>query len=285
MKRCRERSFDVNSGKIVVRLFEMLFSYLKISSSSTVLILFILLVYCGSNFAQITDSTKVISHFGGAVTVTNNGLSFIPTFSLGKPAAIFDLSMGQKRISFDPQFRFALDGKPWSFIFWWRYKAIKTDNISLTIGAHPAVMFKTVTITINGVSEEIAKAQRFFAVEIAPNYFLSKNVSAGVYYLYSRGLQLDGVQNTNFFTLNCNLSHIKLPREFYLKFTPQFYYLKMDKPYGFYFTSAFTLSQQKSPISISGIINKVIHTNITASKDFVWNVSVIYSFSNKYVTL
>ena len=65
-------------------------------------------------FSQKTESTQIASHFGGAVTVTNNGISFIPTFTLGKPAVIFDLSMG-KRLSFEPQFRFALEGKPWSF--------------------------------------------------------------------------------------------------------------------------------------------------------------------------
>ncbi len=285
MKRCKNKSLANYHSKREVRLFEILFSSFNLINWPKALIILILITLGGNSFAQNTDNVKVVSHFGGAATVTNNGLSFIPTFSLGKPAAIFDLSMGRKRVSFDPQFRFALDGKPWSFIFWWRYKAIRTNNISLTIGAHPAVMFKTVSTTNNGVSEEIIVAQHFLAAEVAPNYFLNKNVSIGIYYLYSRGLQPDGVQNTNFFTLNCNLSHIKLPKEFYLKFTPQFYYLKMDKPDGFYFTSALTLAHQKWPISISSVINKVIQTDITASKDFVWNVSIIYSFSNKYVTL
>lgn len=63
-------------------------------------------------FSQTSEITKMFSHFNGAITATNNGISFIPTFSLGKPAVIFDLSVG-KRLSFDPQFRFALEGKPW----------------------------------------------------------------------------------------------------------------------------------------------------------------------------
>jgi hypothetical protein len=62
--------------------------------------------------SQSPEITKLPSHFNGAITVTNNGISFIPTFSLGKPAVIFDFSVGQ-RLSFDPQLRFALEGKPW----------------------------------------------------------------------------------------------------------------------------------------------------------------------------
>jgi hypothetical protein len=63
------------------------------------------------------DKPDRIYHFNGNISITNNGFSSIPTFSLGKPATIADLSIGGKKISFDPQFRFDLNGlKPWSFI-------------------------------------------------------------------------------------------------------------------------------------------------------------------------
>jgi hypothetical protein len=69
-------------------------------------------------FSQMRDSTKVANYFSGGVTVTNNGISLIPTFSLGKPAALFDLTAGRGKLSFEPQFRFSLEGKPWTFFFW-----------------------------------------------------------------------------------------------------------------------------------------------------------------------
>src|SRR4051812_6824451 len=75
------------------------------------------------SFSQKIDSTKKLNHLGASVSITNNGIAFVPAFSLGKPAVIFDMSAG-RRLSFDPQFRFALDGKPWSFIFSWRYKLL-----------------------------------------------------------------------------------------------------------------------------------------------------------------
>ena len=48
------------------------------------------------SFAQNSDSTKVINQFGGAITVTTKGISTIPNFTLGKPAAVFELSMGRR---------------------------------------------------------------------------------------------------------------------------------------------------------------------------------------------
>ena len=233
-------------------------------------------------FSQSTDSTKVVSNFGGAVTVTNNGISFIPTFSLGKPAAIFDMSVGRK-LSFEPQFRFALEGKPWSFIFWWRYKLVRTNKVAVTLGAHPAFLFRTITDTINGGSQEIIRVQRNVAVELSPNYFLTKNISIGMYYLYGYSFEKDVIKNVHYLTLNTSFSNIPLPYQFYMKFTPQVYYLKMDEQDGFYFSSVLTLANRKIPLSVSTLMNKIIHTNITASQNFVWNVSLIYAFNNKYV--
>src|SRR5712671_4907165 len=102
---------------------------------NTGLLVFVLLLFAHSSFSQKMDSTKSISHFSGSVSVTNNGISLIPTFSLGKPATIFNLSMSKGKLSFEPELRFALEGKPWSFLFWWRYKLLKSDKFMINVGA------------------------------------------------------------------------------------------------------------------------------------------------------
>jgi hypothetical protein len=68
-------------------------------------------------FAQRIDSLRIPNNFSGAVTVTTKGISTVPNLTLGKPAAIFDLSMGKRNLTFEPQLRFALEGRPWSFLF------------------------------------------------------------------------------------------------------------------------------------------------------------------------
>lgn len=255
---------------------------IKLNYYRNSLLLFVLLISTGVGFSQDNDSTKLVNNFGGAATITNNGISFIPTFSLGKPAAIFDMAVGRK-LSFEPQFRFSLEGKPWSMLFWWRYKLLKTNRFSFNLGTHLGLPYKTITDTTNGVTTETLTTKRYLAGELVPNYFLTKNISIGIYYLYSRGLDKGTTRNTHFLTLNANFSNIRLPSQFYMKFVPQVYYLKLDKQDGFYYTATLTLANRKIPLSISTLINKVIQTNITASKDFVWNLSLIYSFNKKYV--
>ncbi len=47
---------------------------------------FTLLHFAFSVFSQEKDSTKHALNFRGSVSVTNNGFSLVPTFSLGEPA-------------------------------------------------------------------------------------------------------------------------------------------------------------------------------------------------------
>jgi hypothetical protein len=250
----------------------------KLQFKKLVLGVLILAVY-NTSFAQKKDST---SYFKGSISVTNNGISLVPTFSLGKPAAIFNLAFGKGRLSFEPDMRFALEGKPWSFLFWWRYKLVQSKKLRFTVGAHPAMNFKSSTVILNGVSKNLIIVRRYLAGELSPNYLLSKNVSVGMYYLYSRGLDPDAPKHTHFLTLNSNFSNIKLPDQFFIKLTPQVYYLKQDKLDGFYCTVAITLAKEHFPFSLSAIVNKTIRTDIV-SKNFVWNLNLIYSFNKTYV--
>ena len=78
--------------------------------------------------------------------------------------------------------RFSLEGKPWTFLFWWRYR-VKTDKFLFSFGAHPAMNFRTEISPITG--NEMIVTRRFLAGELSPNYLVTKNISLGVYYLYS----------------------------------------------------------------------------------------------------
>lgn len=222
---------------------------------------------------------------GGAVTATNNGISLLPTFTLGKPAAIFDLNLAGKKFSFEPQFRFALEGKPWSMIFWWRYKVVNSSRFLLKVGAHPAIAFRRTNVLLNNKPREVLIPQRFLAGEIAPNFLISKGTSIGVYALYSKGLESESIKNTSFITINANFSNIHLGHGFILKANPQVYHLQMDKQGGYYITSTFTVVKKNSPFSISSIMNKTIKSNIAGSKDFIYNLSLVYVFNRKFMDM
>ena len=113
----------------------------------------ILFIFISSTiFSQDSNNVNLINHISGRIATTNNGISLIPTFSLGKPALLFTLSLGKNKLSFEPDFNFSLEGKPWSMLFWWRYKIAQRDNFSMRLGINPNFSYRTINTYNNGIS-------------------------------------------------------------------------------------------------------------------------------------
>ena len=230
---------------------------------------------------QSTDSTEKRNYFGGSVTLTNNGISLLPSFSLGKPAALFYMKVGRK-LTFEPELRFGLDGNPWAFIFWWRYKFLSDRRFQIRVGAHPSILYATMPVTVNGVTDDKLIARRYVAAEIMPEFYITEKIILGMYYLKGYGFQDDAVKNTDFITLTAKFPDIRLSKRLSLGLYPQFYFLRMDDTHGFYFSSTQALHIKGFPLSIQSIINQPIQSDVVGGQDFVWNVSLIYSFGNFY---
>lgn len=238
-----------------------------------------LLVLCSfvqPALSQDVDNTRPRTDVGGSVTITNKGISTVPTFTLGKPAAIFDVSIRRKALSFEPQFRYGLNGKPWSFLFWGRYRLVQGDKLQLSIGAHPALNFRTTTVSVGGAQRELIVARRFLAGELYPTYALSRRVSVGAYYLYSYGVERDVARHSHFVAMRANVTNVRLAGPYFMHLAPQVYYLRVADRDGSYLNSAVTLARRDLPLSVSAVANKPMHSDIPAGKDFIWNVSLTY---------
>lgn len=254
-----------------------------IKQSLTRLLLLVVLLISGStSFAQKKDSVHVTSEYSGSLGFSTNGLSIIPTFALNAPAVNVLLSVKRNRFSFDPDIRLTLDGKRGGMVFWFRYQAVKGKRFNLQTGAHPAYNLQLRKVTEGNSTTEITQARRFFATEIFPTYQLTKKTTLGVYYLKGFGLQKDGPMDSHFLTFNVNFSSIPIFKDHILQFTPQVFYLKIDKEDGFYYTHTIGIASTKHPFSLQSTINKEIKTNITGSQNLAWNLSVFYSFNRKY---
>lgn len=240
--------------------------------------LLIFLSVSSLSYGQEREQAQNAYHFSGSAGITNNGISLIPNFSLEKPAALFNLSIEKGSFSFDPEFNFSTEAKPWYILFWLRYKIADTRRFHLNAGTHLGLNFKQYNLPVDVQPADVTIAERYAVGELYPNYLLTKNVSFGLYYLFSKGLDPGTVGTTNFIKLNINFSKIDLFKGFFLAIDPQVYYLRQDGADGFYFASTFMLAKNDFPITVNSTINKVINTEIAAGKDFVWNVSFVYSF-------
>jgi hypothetical protein len=228
------------------------------------------------------DSTKRNLHLKTSVTLTNKGISYIPNLSLGKPAILFDLSVAKEKLSFEPQLRFALDGEPWAFLFPVRCKIKSSGKFQVSAGINPLMNFKKITSIVNGISGTELVSRRYLGGEIRPSYYFTKNMSIGTQYLYFCGVSDHAVKNTHFVSFNAGFSNIKFGKKFFARFNPQLYYLYQDGKKGYYATAALTLVRRNFPFSIQTIMNATIRSTITTSEKFIWNASLIYTFTRTY---
>lgn len=237
-----------------------------------------------SLFAQEDFEEKKIT-FSGKINITNNGFSFIPLFSLGKPATTVNLSVGGKRFSFDPQLRFDLDGmRPWSFLFNWHYKLIQKKKLQARIGGYfPAFAFTKLEYTRMNEIREVLTPQRFFIWTFNLNYQLTKNTSVGFFYLNGNGLEkVDQTDKGNFLSFRTNFNNIRLNKSWSLSFNPEIYFLKIDENQGFYAAQTLSIKHEKIPLFLSSTMNKALNSNLNA-KGFDWNIGINYVFNTTYV--
>ena len=246
------------------------------------LTLLILISIPDFTFSQKADSLKVVNTFNTTITVTNKGISSIPNLTLGKPAAIIVMTMGRK-LKFEPEFRFSLEGKPWMFIFWGRYDFLNNDKSLIKLRANPTVIFKTLSVTNNNVTTDIQRATRTLTADLTTSFHLTKKFAMGGYYMYVYGIEKDIVKNTHYIALRTSLSNLMLSKETYMGFNPAVYYLKMDKNHGFYSNATLTFARKNFPLSFAALVNKTIHTEIPVGEDFLWNLSLIYTINKKYI--
>jgi hypothetical protein len=231
--------------------------------------------------AQRPDTTQVPAFFRGQITATNNGISLIPNFSLNRPAAFFDLSVGRGRLSFDPMFRFGLNGKPWTFVFWFRYKLFNHPKFTASVGGHPSFLFRDETLGTNGSSRQVTTVQRYFAWETTPTYHFNKKVGLGIYYLGAHGLTRDLTQYTHFVALRALFVGVPLGKHFNATVVPQVYYLQQDALAGTYWNAIVTLAKNDFPVAITTNLSQIIRSEIP-SKSFLWNLGLVYNFNQVY---
>ncbi len=247
------------------------------------LIALLLCIGLFQTLAAQTDQEEVkINNFTAYVLVQTNGISTIPNLSLGKPAFTFDLKVGRK-LSFEPQFRFALTGKPWAIVFWWRYNVVSTNKFRLDLSTNYSFSYKTITVTTVGEPRELIRTTRYLVGAAAPEYFVNKYFSLGAYIFYSHGIEKFITRNTLMLSFRPSLSNIPITKDITARFNPEIYHLSMDDKEGVFFNARLSINRNNFPFSLSAMLNKPVKSNIPSEYDLLWNVGLSYTFSNKYI--
>jgi hypothetical protein len=241
-----------------------------------VLVLFSLLNLSNLVFSQQGDTLKQIEPLKASANflLTNKGISLFPNLSLGKPAAILSLVVGKKHFFFEPELRWRLNGNPWSYIFWLRYRSSKTEHFSWHIGAHPSYVMRENDVTVNGKDTKRWIAQRNVAAEIVPVWHYSPKFMLALQVLASRGSDTAyGVQKSFYASLQPRFPHIALSKNYYLGFFPQVFHLVLDDKEGTYYSHLVSLNKKDLPFYFTSIFTYKLKSSISGDQ-IVWNVGL-----------
>lgn len=253
-------------------------NYSKSVLTQYALLIFIFLNLPNLAFSQPKDTLKPIEPLKatGNIHITNNGLSLFPNLSLGKPATIINVAVGKKNFSFEPELRWRLNGNPWSYIFWVRYRPKKREHFSWHVGAHPSYVVRDNELTVKGQNTHRWVAQRNVAAEIVPVWHYSPKFSVGFHVLSSRGLDTAyGVQKALYVSLQPRFPKIDLSPKYYLGFFPQVFYLALDANNGTYYSQMVSFNKKNVPFYITTIATYKIESTI-AGDNFIWNIGLNY---------
>lgn len=234
-------------------------------------------------FAQkdtATIETKEID-VSGTISVTDEGISTVPAISLGKPATIVQMSIGNK-LTFEPDLRFSLNAKPWQFIFWLKYKLIEAEDFQLKLGVNPSYNFFDIDNPEDTRDKTSTVIQKNTTFDLDVLYSYNDHLDFEFYYMYVYGFDapVSGLPtNIHYVNISSVFKELNLYSDFYLMVKPQLYFLQIDHDHGFYAATDINISKKRFPFSISSTFNKHIATEITGNPDPNWNISLVYSFS------
>jgi len=228
------------------------------------------------------DTLKTPLDLNIRVGVTNNGFSFVPAFTLDEPATSLDLILKWRRFSIEPQFQYSLTGKPWTFIFLYRYKVINEGRYQLSAGTHlPGLAFVYDDAAFEGSGGNRPIVDRILAAEFINTFTVNPRLSIMLLYLRSRGVQTESFSNGHFLSLSPVFSPIDVTGDYKLGLFPQVFYLRLDDRDGFYISGSLLFEKRNFPLSLGSTFYKTFDDEI-GGKDFNWNLSLFYTFRKTY---
>ncbi len=244
------------------------------------IVLCCLLVVASTGFAQEKkDTTREAFKLSGNLSFTTNGISPIPAFSLGKPAIFSNLSLKKKKFSYDPEMAFSIEGVPWFFNNFFRYKLIEKPKFEFRTGLNWAISYSYPQVNQNGVDQTIARGERFLWLELVPRYNISEKVAISSITFSGYNFEPGSVKRINYISIIGNFTKLPLTEKLYCNIFPQLFYLNLDgSSEGFFGSGVLSVAHKTIPLFISTQVNTTLTTSISPDPGFKWNISLTYRF-------
>jgi hypothetical protein len=236
---------------------------------------FVLFAYSALAFCrEHSDSTRHPLKVTGMISFNTNGMAPVPAFAYGKPVVSSNITFRKNRFSYDPQFSYGLNIKPWILDNWFHYKLVDQPKFELRTGVNISMFFSE----LKTPDEDVWRGQRYTTFELAGTYKLPKSRSIGLMYWYDMGID-SGTIKGHFINLVLDQSEIALGKQLLLGVNIQIFYIDYtDYNDGLFISPKVSLSTRKLPVSIYCQGLQPVTSNMSPYPSFQYNLGIGYSF-------
>ena len=219
------------------------------------------------------STTRSTLKASATFSLNSNGISSIPAFSLGDPAAMASLSLAKGWFSYEPTLAYGLDGRPWFIDNWFRIKWINRPSFEFRTGMNISSFLSEYELP----DGTILQSERYFAFEFTGTYKFSRTASLALSYWNDRG-QEPGSLKGHFIDLIGDKSDIPLGKHVLLGVNIQLFYINYTGDNdGLFIAPKISTSVRNVPLSLYFQAIQAFTSNMSPFPEFQWNIGLGYS--------
>jgi hypothetical protein len=221
-----------------------------------------------------SDTTRHPLKVTGTISFNTNGMAPVPAFAYGKPVFSSSISFRKNRFSYDPQYSYGLNIKPWILDNWFHYMIVKQEKFELRTGINVSMFFSKLITP----DEEVWRGQRYTTFELAGLYKLPKNRSLGLMFWYDLGLDPGTIKGI-FLNFVYQQTDIRIGKQLLFAANVQTFYIDYTGLNdGLFISPTLTLTKKDFPVSIYCQGLQAITSNMSPFPKFQVNFGIGYSF-------
>jgi len=206
-------------------------------------------------------------------SLNTNGISSIPSFSLGAPAVIANPSFNYGRFNYEPVLAYDFDIQPWYIDNWFRFRIVDRPEFEFRTGVNFSMFF----IDMKLPDHTILQGQRYWAAEFTSVYKPSANSFVSAAYWNDRGQDPGSLQG-HFLSLMAERSALPLGRSLLLAANMHLFYIDYNgNNDGLFLSPKLSCSLKRAPASIFLHCIQALSSNITPNPGFSWNLGLTYT--------
>ena len=210
---------------------------------------------------------------GCTFSINTNGISSIPSFSLGDPAFIAAPTFTLGRFSYEPVLAYNMDVQPWFIDNWFRFKIIDKPKFEFRTGLNFSMYFSDYKLP----DETVLQGQRYWAAEFTATYKPSAKSFISGSYWNDRG-QDPGTIKGHFLSLMGERSQISIGKYLLLAANLHLFYINYNgNNDGLFISPKLTSSIRNLPFALFFHGIQTITSNITPFPGFYWNLGFSYT--------